>query len=80
MVGSGERRPAGELGRQWREQPDWPVRLRRLWGYTLRSVDTLTGADAIEGLVLDGGAYWIVNDGATHPGTPVLNRVLRYAV
>ena len=47
-------------------------------GMARRRVDTLVGADAIEGLVLAGGEYVVGNDAATHPGDPALNRVLRY--
>ena len=48
-------------------------------GMTVRRIDTLSGATQIEGIVTDGAHYVVVNDGATHPGSPPLNRVLRYA-
>lgn len=47
-------------------------------GMALRRVDTLTGADAIEGVVLRQGDYFVGNDAHTHPGDPPLNRVLRF--
>ncbi|SEN60090.1 hypothetical protein SAMN05192583_3118 [Sphingomonas gellani] len=49
-------------------------------GWTLAGVDTLTGTDAIEGLVAFDGNYYVANDAATHPGMPVANRVLRYVM
>lgn len=41
-------------------------------------IDTLTGANAIEGVVLTGGNYVIANDGLTHNEPPALNRALTY--
>lgn len=49
-------------------------------GWTLVGVDTLTGADAIEGIAVHDGSVYVVNDAATHPGSPVANRILRYPV
>lgn len=49
-------------------------------GWALAGVDTLSGADAIEGVVVWNGALYVTNDAATHPGNPVANRLLRYAV
>lgn len=42
-------------------------------------IDTLAGADAIEGIVAADGHYHVCNDAQTHPGAPALDRVLRYA-
>lgn len=47
-------------------------------GMALRRMDTLAGADAIEGVAAALGAIFVCNDAATHPGDPVLNRVLGY--
>ena len=47
--------------------------------YCTRRTETLIGADAIEGIVLSGGSYYVINDAATHPGTPPENMVLNYA-
>ncbi len=47
--------------------------------YCARRVDTLTGADAIEGIVLNGSTYYVANDSATHTGAVPTNRVITYA-
>lgn len=56
-------------------------RYRRLdyGGWVLVAVDTLDGADAIEGVWIDDDGIWIGNDGATHTGAPRLNRIGRYS-
>lgn len=69
LVSWGDNGAAGMIGRYGRSS---------YGGWALVGVDTLAGADAIEGIVSIDGSYYVVNDGATHPGTPVANRVIRY--
>ncbi|MEG3167882.1 hypothetical protein U1737_06685 [Sphingomonas sp. LB3N6] len=56
-------------------------RYRRLdyGGLALVAVDTLNGADAIEGIWIDDTDIRVGNDAATHSGSPRLNRIDRYA-
>jgi hypothetical protein len=39
---------------------------------------TLTGADAIEGIVQHNGVWYVCNDSYFHGGSPALNRILQY--
>lgn len=55
------------------------MRKDKYGGYAARRVDTLTGAEAIEGIWLDGSTYYAVNDLGTHPGTTNINRIQTYA-
>ncbi|MEH3106957.1 MAG: hypothetical protein PGN09_06605 [Sphingomonas fennica] len=48
-------------------------------GMIARRIDTLVAAQQIEGVVLDGGTYYVGNDGSTHPGARNRNEVLTYA-
>ncbi len=40
----------------------------------------LVGADAIEGVVIEGNTAWILNDAYFHTGSPALNRLLRFNI
>lgn len=48
-------------------------------GLALVAVDTLNGADAIEGIWVDDTGIRGGNDAAPHPGSPPSNRIGRYA-
>ncbi len=56
------------------------LRARNIWNAPNSDhlVWTMTGADAIEGIAIDGSTIWVINDAYYHPGSPALNRVLRY--
>jgi len=41
-------------------------------------VHTLTEADAVEGIWIEGDTMWLANDAYFHRGDPALNRVLKY--
>ncbi len=47
---------------------------------SLSAATSLGGADAIEGVVVEGDTVYIMNDAYFHTGSPALNRLLTYTV